>query len=304
MLFESLKKTYICTGIIYLFLIILLITVSPGHIFADTVSLKNGTLLVGKVTNLNEQEFIFRNYFGVFKVQRGEIKDMYITNDYKEDIAIFKKLGIEYNEEDIKKNYQAGLETSEDPYLETLDVLRSWKEAQKKDLNRFYYYAGWNSFRFSLSGTYMVVNGELGSVFQKGFSTIAAVDKGLDFIAGNSRHFWMPGFRFEAAFHYYQGDSAGFQGFSCSGGPVWIMPPFKKGWGNAVVSLLPGASFLSIEDNDYVSQSSTFSFNALAGYEYYIKGFTVFVHGRYMYIYDKDVSLNGLGAAIGVSYTL
>ncbi|MDY6935474.1 MAG: hypothetical protein SVZ03_14770 [Spirochaetota bacterium] len=259
-------------------------------LFADTVKLSDGSILVGKIIKDDSSKIIFKNSYGSFKIKKRQVKKIYVTRNYNEDIQIHKKLGKDFNEATIKKNYLAGLAKREEVKKANLS---KGSELKEKD-------STWTSMRISISGTHIVTTGRLKKILPKGSGALIAFDQGMDFIIGSKRHFLMPGFRLEVGYLRYEKDPAKVDCITSSGGLLWLFPFIKNGWGNIVLSSLPGVTFLNIEKNSYKESSSTFTLHSLVGYEYSIGAVTIFLHGRYMFVYDKDVNLNGIGGDCGI----
>ncbi|HRX46384.1 MAG TPA: hypothetical protein P5120_02600 [Spirochaetota bacterium] len=256
----------------------------------DTLILKNGTLLVGKVKSSGEKSIVFKNYYGAFTVNRAEIEKLYITKTYKEDISLRKKMGMDFSVEDIKKNYEAG-----EKKLTVQEVARLKTEEKESAENRIrsggsiYFEGGW---------FYSI--GEVNDTIPYGYGGYAAYEQGLDFITGG-RYLLMPGFRIECGYLYYSRGDASMKGPTGSLGPVWLIP---VPGGNLRFSMQPGASGLNVENGDLSASTFTFTFHSILGYEYLFSSASIFINARYLYVYDKDVFFSSAGITAGFSYKL
>lgn len=272
---------------------------------ADTITLEDGTILVGKVIKRDSQKIVFKNSYGVFTIKKRQIQKEYSTEDYKEDIEIHREMGMHVDEKTIKKNYLAGLDKEKEIKREREKEIEKRREIEKrKEMELEESDVKWNGGRISIIGTHFVTTGRLKDVLPSGSAALIAYDQGLDFISGGKRHLWMPGIRLEGGYLHYEKNPSKVTGITSSGGPIWLLPLFKNQWGRFVLSVLPGVTFLKIESENYRETSETFTLHSLLGYEYTIGIITFFIHGRYMFLYDKDVNLNGIGGAFGISFTL
>ncbi|MCP4137072.1 MAG: hypothetical protein GY754_39250 [bacterium] len=295
------KTTYIFCIAILLSVLILF----DKNASADTITLKDGTVLIGKTIKTTKDEVIFNNFFGVFKVKKSLIKKTYITKDYKEDIKINKELGRTVDEKVIKKHVLAGQEAKKKEEEKKVKKEEPEKNEPEKEA------PPWTGGRISLMGGYLMVTGSYRDTFPSGgFSTLISYEQGLDGLFGLKRHFYMPGFHLEGGYLYISNDPAKLSGFTCSAGPIWLIPFIKYGWGNITVSLLPGASFLAVKNTDTSGTGTTtvrnnsFTLYSALGYEYSFGDISAFIQGRYLYIYDTTEAFHGFGAFGGISYSL
>ncbi|MCP4137073.1 MAG: hypothetical protein GY754_39255 [bacterium] len=269
---------------------------------ADTITLKDGTYLIGKVTKTTKDELIFKNFFGVFTIKKSHIKKLYITKNYKEDIRIGKELGQTIDEKEIKKQVLAGLEgQKKEEEKNEREKEKATKEEPEKESG------AWTGGRISLMGGYLrTATTSDGSTAANGFSALISYDQGPDGLFGLKRHFYMPGFHLEGGYINFPGDQESIYGFTCSAGPLWLIPFINDAWGNIAVSLLPGASFLKTTDEfDGTSTWATsFSLYTTLGYEYSFGDFAMFIQGRYLYMNSESGATHDLGVFAGASYSL
>lgn len=274
------------------FAVAVLVTVTPElcMVYSDTLILKNGTLLVGKVKSSGEKSIVFKNYYGAFTVNRLEIDRLYITKTYKEDISLRKKMGMDFSVEDIKKNYEAG-----EKKLTEQEVAKLQTELKKDTTDRMrrggsvYIEGGWFS-----------VTGEVRDAIPSGYGGFAAYEQGLDFFTGGG-YLLMPGLRFECGYLYYSSGDAAMKGPTASLGPVWLLP---VPGGNIRITLQPGASSFDVENGDLSVSTFTFTFNSILGYEYKFSDASIFINARYIYVYDKDVFFSSAGVTAGFSHKI
>lgn len=269
-------------------LMLSVITILPPRVAGDTLILKSGTLLVGKVKSSSEESIIFKNYYGAFNVKRGDIDKLYVTKSYKEDIALRKKMGMDFSEQDIKRNYEAGEKKLTEQEEEKLKPDKR-SEAPLR-----------SGGSLSAEGGWLSSYGEVRDTLPYGFCGFIAYEQGLDFIAGG-RYPFMPGLRAEGGYLYYNSGDASMQGFTGSMGPVWLFPVTG---GNVRFSIQPGVSTLDIENGELSASTFTFTLHSILGYEYTFSDASIFINARFLYLYDKDVFFNSAGLSAGFSFKL
>lgn len=255
---------------------------------SDTLILKNGTLLVGKVKNSSDKSIIFKNYYGAFTVNREEIEKLYLTRTYKEDISLRKKMGMDFSVEDIKKNYEAGEKNLTEQ--EAAKLKTEVKSDSESPIRR--------GGAITIEGGWFYTAGEVNGVIPYGYGVFTAYEQGLDFITGG-RYLFMPGLRIECGYLYYSSGDASLKGPTGSLGPVWLSP---VPGGSIRFSLQPGASGFDVKNGNHSASTFTFTFNSILGYEYTFKDASIFINARYVYVYDKDVFFSSAGVTAGFSY--
>src|SRR3990172_11448829 len=139
-------------------IVLLLVMLSPQTpVFADTIKLIDGSILVGKIVKESTDSMIFSNAYGSFKIKLSNIIDINRTNDYTEDIDNLRKMGVNVNEGEIKRNVEAG--QGKKLHLESVS-----KEIKGKAGNQ------WVQGRISVSGSYFYVPGGIGGRLPWGYS--------------------------------------------------------------------------------------------------------------------------------------
>jgi hypothetical protein len=274
---RKMKKLYHVIKIILITFIILINF--HNFSFADVVSLVDGSVLNGKLIKDSRHEILFVNYYGTFRINKTKIIKIVETRSYEEDIKIKKKMGMDVEEEQIKRNYQAG-------------------EAVKQNKEHKKIYA-----RISLTGLGIITFGRLNSVLPFGFGGALDYDQNLSI--GNE-HAYIPWLRFEGSYSLYRKKSALVTGYGASGGLMWLVPLGPKQEARLVLSVLAGMSFLDIkkESTNYKAKSNTFTAHSIAGFEFPFGRVALTILGRYTYIYDKTATLHNIGCAIGLSFSI
>ncbi|PKL16544.1 MAG: hypothetical protein CVV49_15680 [Spirochaetae bacterium HGW-Spirochaetae-5] len=276
--------------------IILCLILNPALLKSDTLILKNGTLLVGKVKNESVSGILFKNTYGAFNVKRGEISALYITKNYEEDIAVRKKLGMDFDLEEIKKNYAAGQKdlTEKEKTLIVKDKSIGREEKSKSEDMKF-------SGKLFVEGSGLASIGELKDSIPYGFAGFGGLETGEHYLNNSNRNYFIPWFRAEAGYVRFSGDDALLAGFTGGAGPLWMIPVSDDFRSNIRFAVEPGVSSFSVKYKDEKASTFTFTLHSILGYEYSFDYVSVFVNLRFMYVYDKDVLFNSAGISAGVS---
>jgi hypothetical protein len=296
---------------------------------ADTIKLIEDSVLSGKIIREDNNEIIFTNSYGTYRIKKSNIKNIYITNAPAEDIAILKQMKLPANANQIKKNYDAGQNKKERvargekiPEKELLSPFKAEFKSTDKiksevtdDL--------WTGGRLSLGGglTYNPL------YHGYGYSAYFALDQGLDGVVG-IRHPAMPGLRFEAGYTYlnkpyhtyYNMNQPALldptlpfmktksrhklQGIVSGLGLIWTFPSLNSSWGCVVVAVLPGASYLHFKTSLNSGAHSGFFFNAqsILGYQKSFGLFSLFINARYVFTPKARSFRNSLGLEAGFGY--
>ncbi len=264
----------------------------PSVVRSDTVILKDGTFLVGKVKVEESESIVFKNSYGAFTIKRAEITSLYITKSYREDIAIRRKLGRDFNEAEIRNNYAAG-------QMELTEKERTLVVEQKSEGTD----SAWRGRIFSEAAG-LVSMGELNDPIPYGFMIMFGLETGCDYRCRKNINFMIPWFRAEAGYLRFSKGEASLAGFTGGAGPLWIFPVSADYHHNIRVALEPGFSVLGIENGDERASTFTFTFHGMAGYEYSFDSVALFVNIRYVYVYDRDVLFHSTGISAGISSKL
>jgi len=286
------KKKYIFS--ILKCIIIIFFYSNPS--FADIVTLKDKSVIIGKIITQNKRIITFKNSYGLFKIRRSIITKIFISKDYKDDIKFLSKMGITIDEEAIKKDYFAGYGIKKKKLAKHKEIASKKKKDTTPDR--------WTGGQIAFSGTYYSIIGQLKKILTIGYGGQLTFDQGLDGLMDNKRHFWFPGIRIETDYQYYGKDMAKLSITSASSGPKWLLPLGKNHRGKIVLSVLPGLSYLQVKKWDIEKNSISFSLNSIMGYEYFFEGVSFFIHTRHVSVFDRDVNLNSIGGTIGIGYAL
>jgi hypothetical protein len=263
-------------AILALFAGVFLLLHSPAA--ADIVFLDDGSILTGKVIQSDTQGIQFRNSYGTFSIKAGQIQRTHVTASYREDIELSRKQNLKISEVEIRKNYEAGL-----------------SEGERSSL--------WDYGRISVFGQLIRSHGRLDAAFPWGSGLAAAFDQGPDIFFKDRRRIFVPGLRIEGGYLGFSRGSASIRGAYCGTGPLW-KASLPGRWGDLITGVLPSLAYLELKDSTFSSMSSKFILTGLAGWEYGIGAMSLFLHARYMHIYDEEASLGGFSLAAGIGYRL
>lgn len=283
----NIKSTAGRSFIFLLFLLSFIMT--PKALKSDTIILKDGTFLVGKVKMESSDTIVFKNSYGAFTIKRVEITSLYITKSYREDIAIRRKLGLDFNEAEIRSNYSAGQEE----LTEKEKALVIEEKGAGID-------SSWRG-RIFLDAAGLVSMGELNDSIPYGYMIMCGLETGYDYMGKKSRNFMIPWIRAEAGYMCFSKGEASLAGFTGGAGPLWIFPVSADFRHSLRFALEPGFSSLIIESGDESASTLTFTFHGVMGYEYSFDSFSLFLNLRYVYVYDRDVLFHNAGISAGIS---
>jgi len=278
---------------VMLFIYLLL---SPSTLQSDTLIMNNGTLLVGKVKRESASAIVFKNTYGAFTVKRSEITALYVTKSYEEDIGVRKKLGMDFDMEEIKKNYAAGqkdLTEKEKILISKEKIPEAKKESEITGLK--------SGGKFFIDAAGLASMGEFRDPIPYGYGGFAGIETGGKYIDKSGRNFFIPWFRAEGGYLSFNRDEYSLRGFTAGAGPLWMFPVSDDCRSNIRFSAEPGVSSFAVKHGDMSSSTVTFTFHSIIGYEYSFDYVSIFLNLRYMYVYDKDVLFNSAGISAGIS---
>ena len=233
-----------------------------------------------------------------------------------------KKLERERFEEAKKKQKEAEAETDKEK-PEQMAIAKTIKKEVKGKIEKKekvakeekkipekpnYWYFG----RLGLEGTYYstLLTRSLYSRVPHGLSFQLTYDQGLDALI-KKRNPAMPGIRFEIGYIDFEKiflfkSSQRISGYIAQAGPMWAFPSLTSPRGCFVLAALPGAGYFDIINKDASTRSRGFHFSAIGiiGYEYSFEVISLFIHLRYMYIYDKNIVFHAVGGSLGFACRL
>jgi hypothetical protein len=290
---KNMKKFYV-----YLFAVLFLVIQQEYPAYSDTVKLTEGSVLVGKIIYEDREKITISNAYGTFNVKKTKIANLYKTEVYTEDLKVLKKLKVKVNEKGIKKHIEAGQKKKDE--LEEDAAKKKEKEKLKKPGNL------WTNGTIHFSGSFNYVLDEVSGKIPFGYSGHFAFDQGMDMITGQ-RYLLMPGLRLEGGYLKFSKGDYDISAYNSVLGLIWKIPVIKNKYGYFVFAAMPGIAILDVENSNTgrSAKSNTFCGASLAGYRLPLGSrFNLFLHARYMYIYDEDVLFHTIGADVGFGFRL
>lgn len=299
--------------------------------FADTIHLTDRMVLTGKVISETDEAIEFGNSYGTFTVQKKDIRKIYVTDSYKEDMKILKRLRQRINEKSIRKNVLAGVKIINEGGSGSGSV--SGDDKKKKDTKAAQgNNTPWNYGRLVISGSYfstfMSTYGQqyrkINSILPSGIGAELAYEQGLDFqkkkkkdsllrtnTSVKKNNCGIPALRIAFGYLYFTNDiindkTLEVSGYTAEAGLIWAFPSPTSKWGCFTLGAMGGLGFLDIinRETDRKRWSYTPAATAFFGYEYYIKVVSLVFQLRYTYLYDSKVAFHGLGGTFGLSFKL
>lgn len=256
---------------------------------ADTILLNDGIYLVGKVIEWDSRHIIFKNAHGAFAIRKNQLVKLYITGSHDEDIVLRDRLGHTIKDEDIIRHYLAGAESIPEGGID--------KEEIESEIS-----SETTDSKLNLSLSYYYTLGKLADVIPSATGITLGYTQSLSPFLSDEAAFWAPDINLEPEIVYFSGEDSEVWDFSIYAGPEWRFRYSGKMKGFFTVKVMPGATYLIIEDKEYDSSSATYSLKASAGYDYPFKSFLASLNLTYIYIYDRDIPLQGIGITVSGAY--
>ncbi len=264
-------------------IIIFLIPHAPLH--GDIVVTNDNMILNGKILEKKVNHVVLGNYHGTFTIERSQIKTMYETESFQEDVKIFQKMGKPVNESEAKINYQAGIEKLEG---------RSQRAGDGAIAEQRY-----AVFLAPFCG---ITAGKLGSVLPYGAGAALTGDINLN-QSGFTRNIHPAGVRSEMAFFHSKKGVKQVAGGRVSAGPLWRFPfsirGFRFDWAGAPVI---GIGWYKIDGRSEQTSCIKWNIGCGTGPSFFIDVVVISPQIRFDYIYDGSVPMYGFGIGIGAGY--
>ncbi len=253
-------------------------------LLGDTLILKNETVLVGKVKGKYEDRIIFKNSYGAFNVSRDQIKKLYETKSYKEDITIRKKLGLNFNALDIRKNYSEGDKSLTPSEVKKLKAGTETRKTEKETTRRN---------RIQIEPVFTKTMGELGSSIPYGYGALLSYSRDFESL---------PFFNIYLRGGYIYHNNAPYKlGIATTLGGPGFSAPVKGSLNHWITgSVTAGASYMNISNETDKADTISFTTFSHLGYEYRMNRTGFFINICHLYVYDKDVFFHSAGLSAGL----
>jgi len=268
------------------------VSILSSNLYADIVITKDDMILNGKILEDKKPQYlILANYHGTFTIKYSVIKEIHRTESFEEDIKIFRNIGKEINDEEIKKNYTAG----EKEMKERLQKQKKEKTDEQKPEET-------GTILFSIF--HDKNTGELEGVlpYSSGISISA------EFIAPPLpvlKNIDIYGYGGNISYYYSADNDRQIKGFNLSAGPVWRFPASLSGYEfDLKIAPFLGAGWYSIVNNEVDKETGALKMNFTfqAGPDFRFGSLVVSTRFRLNYIHDSSAPMKGAGLAIGAGY--
>jgi hypothetical protein len=265
--------------------------ISFSSAIADTILLKDGTYLVGKVIDWDAFHIIFKNRHGAFAIRKDQLVRLYISETYEDDIKLKNKFGLQVKDEDIKIHFESG--------LAGVPI----GGVNREDLEESISSPGTDNRIFTEFSSYKTA-GTLANYMESGYGISAGYKKDISDILADEYIFTAPCICLQTEFARFSGDIYTTDDYSFYIGPEWTIN-FPGGiWGNLSFCLLTGATYLRIESSDYNGISKTVSAKLRTGYTYSSGKYSISIIYSYLFVYDRVEPLKANGINLSLSYRL
>ena len=277
-----------------------------GTLRADTIVLRNGTRLVGRIIGRTKTEIIVKNDFGSFKVPLSTVKTI-VPDPGRAGKKEERRLGPGKKDGDEKgpagredpgdrkeaergKEPEKGKESPEGKPGKT-DTLHD-AGSRYLSLKRIHAAPG-----------YMVTVNKLKKAVPRGAGLFTGADFSLEdpLRIGDLR---LPALRAEVPFFYFWKGGVHVAGAGLMAGPCYaILIPFGGGI-SLDAAVTAGVSALDIRGRTFREREITFTAAGTLGVEKDFDSFFIFCRMRCLFIYDVKVPLRALGVETGAGTRL
>lgn len=254
----------------------------PLTVYADIVITKDEMILNGKIIEDNKPvNIIFSNNHGTFTIKYSLIKEIYKTESFQADIKIFREMGKAYNEEDVKKNYNAGMDK-----IEKQDDAVTDNKNLCSIVLEFY---GSRNF------------GELTGVLP--YSAGADLSGELPLNAPEFlKKYYFYGLDLETGWFYSAKADRKTDGFYASAGPLWSIPVKIAGLSfNFNISTMTGIGRYTVVNDEIGIEDTAVKWNLTlhAGPVFRTGSFIISTQMNINYIHDSAAPMEGAGLILG-----
>jgi len=282
-------------NLIAIILINIIVTFTSEKLLSDVIVTKEGMVLNGKIIQKHKKIIIFSNQFGTFKIKKMLIKTIRETKKYVDDIRIMRSLGVNVNNEVVRKNYESG-EKQKNKLLKK--NLKHVKKVKKKKNDSTFGLIIYGSFfyNFNVGSHGDSMPGSLGALLTFDILFIKQVS--------NNNFFLIPELRFESSYYNSTSGNNSIEGFSVSLGPIWEHTwKLSSLFGlNLHFTSLHGFGYYYVKNNTSSRIKMCYVTSAILGLSIIIDRFYITPAFRYEYIYDALAPMHGLGLVISIGF--
>jgi hypothetical protein len=258
------------------------------HLYGDIIVTNDEMILNGKIIEDKKDDYIkFANYHGTFHIEYKQIREIFRTKSFEEDVKIFRDKGKSIDEKEVKTNYQAGLEKLGQQKID------KEKAAEIKESSEY---------AFFFSAFYSRNFGKIGSILYNSMDFSAACDIPMDQL-GIIKMLYIAGIRGEIEYFYSKNDAKGITGYRAMAGPLWQIPviigkiPFKY-----CISPAFGIGRYSATGISNSAAGIKFNTSITTGPFFKISSIMIGPQLKFDYIYDSIAPLYRIGFGIDAGF--
>ena len=256
------------------------------YLYADIVITNDDMFLNGKILEKKKDHIVFGNFHGTFTIKKSQIKEIRETRNFMEDVRLFLKKGKRVDENEVKKNYLAGV-----------DKLKAQKKMERND-NKI----PPEHIAFIISPYFLFNKGELGEEIPRSTGASLTGDIPLKRFS-YSEKLGITGVRFEAGFFHSSKGNKSVKGPRISSGPLWEFPfTIKDTRCMYTISPVLGIGWYEIEGISDRATALKWNIGFITGPVIYFQNTLIFPQFRFDYIHDGRFPLYGIGFGIGLGY--
>jgi hypothetical protein len=189
-------------------LIFLILLIPFSFLLGDIIITNDDMILNGKILKDEKPEYVdFANYHGTFHIEYTQIKKIIRTDNFEADAKIIKEMGKAVNQEEVKINYEAGLDKLEEQKIDT-------EKAEKKESSdHVIFFSAFYSRNF----------GKIGSILPNSLDFPVSCDIPLDQLR-IIKMLHIAGIRSEIAYFYSKNGVKSVNSYRALAGPLWQIP--------------------------------------------------------------------------------
>ncbi len=266
----------------------LILFMPVSRLFGDIIITNDDMILNGKILKDVKPVYVdFANYHGTFNIDYRQIKKIIRTESFEADVKIIEEMGQPVNKEEIKINYEAGLEKLEE---QKIDTEKEKEKIQSSDYALFF--SAFYNFNF----------GRIGSILPNSMDFSAACDIPLDQFRVN-KMLHITGIRSEIAYSRSKNDEKGITGIRASAGPLWQIPlSFGQVHFNYCISPSFGIGSYSVSGLAKKAAGVKWNAGVTTGPLFKISSIIICPQLKFYYIYDGSNPLYGIGFGLGTGF--
>ncbi|MBN2039318.1 MAG: hypothetical protein JW864_04715 [Spirochaetes bacterium] len=251
---------------------------------------KDDMILNGKILEDKKNYFVkFANYHGTFHVEYKQIKGLYRTKSFEDDIKIYRNLGKSVNKAEVEINYQAGLKK-----LEEQEKLSEKLSAAKEPVDE--------KLSLLFSPFFIYNTGTLSSKLPYSFGVSAKGHIAIDQFSFFKK-LYLYGITAELAYFHSKKGVKQVSGPRASAGPLWQFP-FSIGSHNLNYCISPelGIGIYNIKGIYDDTTAVKWNIQFTTGPLFNISSVLLYPNMKFDYIYDVNVPLFGTGIGIDIGF--